>query len=53
MYCVCTHPPELTWSTGVIDLLQQRQALVLRPVMNDSGQNVKVCVRNVTTEEIT
>lgn len=41
-----------TWSAGVVDPLQQGQALLFRPVMNDSGQNVQVGRRNVISEEI-
>lgn len=41
-----------TWFAGVIDLLQQRQALLFRPVMNYFGQNVQVSRRNLIGEEI-
>lgn len=47
--CMCA----VTWFAGVADLFQQRQALLLRPVMNDSGQDVQVGRRNLSREEIT
>lgn len=43
---------KLTWLAGVVELLQQREALLLGPVVNDSGQNVKVSRRKFTAEEI-
>lgn len=43
---------KLTGLTNVIDLFQKRQTLLLRPVMNDSGQNIQVRSRKFTTEEI-
>lgn len=41
------------WSAGVVDFLQQSQALLLGPVVNDSGQNIQVGSRDFTAEEIT
>lgn len=43
---------KLTWFAGVVDPLQQRQALLLGPVVNDSGQNVEIGRRDFTGEEI-
>lgn len=43
---------KLTWFAGVVDPPQQRQALLLRPVVNDSGQNVEIGRRDFTGEEI-
>lgn len=43
----------LTWAAAVPQLVEQRQALLLRPVVDDSGQDVQVSRRNVLLEEIT
>lgn len=43
----------LTWAAAAPQLVEQRQALLLRPVMDDPGQDVEVSGRNLLLEEIT
>lgn len=44
---------KLTWTAAAPQLVEQSQALLLRPVMDDSGQDVQVGGRNLLLEEIT
>lgn len=41
-----------TWSTGRVDPLEQLYAALVGPVVEDSGEDVKISIRKGVLEEV-